>query len=202
MHTLQARGVEYCYPGAKTPTLAGIDLELSTQELVGLSSPSGTGKTTLCQVLSGYLAPTAGVLLYDGAPPQVVAGQPNPVQLIWQHPEQAFDPYLRVGTSIGHSGALVETVVTGPGIEQEWLSRFPHELSGRQLQRLAIARTVAAKPCFMIADEITTMLDFHTQAKIWRFLIDYTKRHEVGLLLVSHDEVILERVADRVVTLA
>ena len=81
------------------------------------------------------------------------------------------------------------------------MDRFPHELSGGELQRFCIARALAAEPRFVIADEMSTMLDALTQAQIWRFLMDEVERRGVGLVFVSHSPALTERIATDIVEL-
>lgn len=82
------------------------------------------------------------------------------------------------------------------GIRDEWMLRYPHELSGGELQRFCIARALATHPRYLICDEVSTMLDAVTQAHIWRVLLDYAEREGAGMLLVSHTPALTERVAD------
>ena len=84
---------------------------------------------------------------------------------------------------------------------RRWLSRYPHELSGGELQRFCIARALAANPRYLVADEVSTMLDALTQAQIWRFLMDETSRRGIGLVFVSHSPALTDRIATRVVRL-
>ena len=88
------------------------------------------------------------------------------------------------------------------GIQKRWLARFPHELSGGELQRFCIARALAANPRYLVADEVSTMLDAVTQAQIWRFLVAETQARGIGLVFVSHSHALTERIATRVVDLA
>lgn len=81
------------------------------------------------------------------------------------------------------------------------MSRHPHELSGGELQRFCIARALAANPRYLICDETTAMFDAVAQDEIWRFLVEFTQRHEMGLVLVSHSPSLVDRVATRVVKL-
>ena len=129
-------------------------------------------------------------------------GKPNPVQLVWQHPEQALDPYVRIRKSIGEAAPVSGELLEGLGVRDEWLDRFPHELSGGELQRCCLARTLSAAPRFIIADEISTMLDAVTQVQIWEFLLEYCKGRDVGLVLVTHSDALLERLATRTLDLA
>ena len=127
---------------------------------------------------------------------------PLPVQLIWQHPEQTLDPLLRIQSSLEEAGPLDQALLEKLGIKQKWLSRFPRELSGGELQRCCIARALRVRPKFLIADEISTMLDAITQVQIWDFLLSYCEENEVGLVLVTHSEALQNRLATRVVNLA
>lgn len=127
---------------------------------------------------------------------------PLPVQLIWQHPEQTLDPLLRIQSSLEEVGPLDHALLEKLGIKQKWLSRFPRELSGGELQRCCIARALRVCPKFLIADEISTMLDAITQVQIWDFLLSYCEENEVGLVLVTHSEALQNRLATRVVNLA
>lgn len=124
-----------------------------------------------------------------------------PVQMIWQHPEQTLDPLLRIRDSLEEAGPLDQALLEKLGIKQKWLSRFPRELSGGELQRCCIARALRVRPKFLIADEISTMLDAITQVQIWDFLLSYCEENEVGLVLVTHSEALQNRLATRVVNL-
>lgn len=150
---------------------------------------------------------------------------PRPVQLIWQHPEQAFDPLLRLGRSLaegappraaarasGSSGAgslgarsaaarLEAVRDTGLlerfGIREAWLDRFPHELSGGELMRFCIVRALIAEPRYLVCDEMTAMLDAVTQAELWREVIAIASERSMGVVLVSHSPALVDRVATR-----
>lgn len=92
-------------------------------------------------------------------------------------------------------------LMEGLGIRRRWLSRFPHELSGGELQRFCLARALAVRPRYLVADEISTMLDALTQARIWGFLLEELERGDAGLVFVSHSPALVRRVATRVVDL-
>ncbi len=200
MAVLTAENISFGY-GSGDYVLQDVCLEVKSDECVALRAPSGFGKSTLCQILSGYLKPSSGCVLLDGAPYGATAGMPNPVQLIWQHPEQVVDPYLRLRDSLAEVGGITEELRSGLGIKHEWLTRFPHELSGGELQRCCIARALMCKPQFIVADETSTMLDAITQAQIWHFLKGYAEKHQVGMVVVTHSPALLKRLATRVVDL-
>ena len=95
-----------------------------------------------------------------------------------------------------------ERIVRELGIEDDWMRRFPGELSGGELQRFSIARALGKRTRFLLADEISTMLDLITQSQIWDFLLRETKQREIGLVAVSHDRELLDRICTRVVRLS
>ena len=200
MGVLSAERVSFSYVDG-VPVLSDVSLKVESSERVALRAPSGFGKSTLCQILAGYLAPDEGRVLLDGVPVSVTKGLPNPVQLIWQHPEMTLDPYLRIQDSLAEVGEVTDELLEGLGVKPAWLERFPHELSGGELQRCCIARVLALSPRFVIADESTTMLDAITQVQIWEFLMTYCARHRIGLVVVTHSDALLKRLATRVVDL-
>lgn len=200
---LEAKDITYGYPGA-APLFEGVSLTVEPGERVALSAPSGAGKTTLCRLLAGYLEPREGLVLVDGDPlPRRGA---CPVQLLWQHPEQAFDPRLRMGRSLAEAGELAGERASGLrqrfGLEDAWLTRLPHELSGGELMRCCMVRALMVRPRYLIADEATAMLDVITQAELWAALMEVAEEEGMGMILVSHSPALVQRVATRVVRLA
>ena len=136
-------------------------------------------------------------------PVRRLRGQASSVQLLLQHPEQAFDPRLRLGKSLGEARATADEAALRRqfGVRDEWLSRLPHELSGGELMRLAMVRALATGPRYLIADEATAMLDAVTQAELWHVLLELQRRDGWGLVMVSHSPALLGRVATRRVEL-
>ena len=195
---LEAQDLSFAYPGA-APVLQHVSLSVQPGERVALSAPSGRGKTTLCQLLAGYLVPASGRVLLDGAP--LPTRGACPVQMIWQNPEKVLDPRLSLGRSLAQAGQPSQRVIEALGIRPQWLARYPHELSGGELQRFCIARALGANPRYLIADEISTMLDAVTQAQLWRFLLEEQQRRGFGLLLVTHSPQLQELLATRVAEL-
>lgn len=196
--TLRANDITFGYAG-KPPLYEGFSLEVAPGERVALVAPSGAGKTTLCLILAGYERPQAGEVLVDGV--ALPRRGTSPVQLIGQHPEASLDPRMRMGDSLDEAGCATRALLDALGIRREWLHRFPHELSGGELQRFCIARALLANPRYLIADEISTMLDAVTQAQLWRFLLDEAESRSLGMVLVSHSPALTKRIATRSVHL-
>lgn len=195
--SLEAKNVTFYYRGRKRkPVLKGVNLKIHPGERVGLKAPSGRGKTTLCRLLARYEKPKEGEILLDGRPLGEYKGV-CPVQMIWQHPERAVNPRLKMENILSDGGQVENRIIEELGIEEDWLNRYPQELSGGELQRFCIARALGKETRFLIADEISTMLDLITQSQIWNFLLDEVKRREIGLIVVSHSEALLKQVAER-----
>ena len=200
--SLEARGLTFRYPRrGKGPVLEHVNLTLEPGERVGLTAPSGRGKTTLCKLLAGYESPTAGEVLLDGHPLSQYRGA-CPVQMIWQHPETVLDPLLPLEVSLKEAGPVEERLLEELHIQPQWLRRYPQELSGGELQRFCIARALGRATRYLLCDEITAMLDPITQAQIWNFLLREAERRNLGLLIVSHSAPLLERVCTRVEVLS
>lgn len=196
---LEAKGITFGYQKGLA-LFEDFQLTINRGERVGLIAPSGFGKTTLCQLLAGYLAPTKGQVLLDGQAVHTIKGY-CPVQMIWQHPEKSVNPRLRMEDILAEGGVLKERVIQGLGIETTWLKRFPAELSGGELQRFCIARALGQETTFLIADEISTMLDPITQSQIWNFLLQEVTERQMGLIAVTHSQALLEQVTQRQVVL-
>lgn len=141
--------------------------------------------------------PESGSVFLDGRPLHAYKGY-CPVQMIWQHPEQAVNPRLRMKTVLEEGDQTEDDYIKKLGIEPDWLHRFPAELSGGELQRFCIARALGKSNRFLLADEISTMLDLVTQSQIWHFLIEETQRREIGMIIVSHSPDLVEKVCTRV----
>lgn len=199
--TLEIKNVSYRYEEKGRQILDHFSLSIDSRERVGLEAPSGFGKTTLCKLLSGYLEPDEGEILLDGRPLSSYKGY-CPVQVIWQQPEFAVNPRLRMKEVILEGDQVEERIVRELGIEDDWMRRFPGELSGGELQRFSIARALGKRTRFLLADEISTMLDLIAQSQIWDFLLRETKQREIGLVAVSHDRELLDRICTRVVRLS
>ena len=199
--TLEAKDLTFYYRGKKkAPVLDKFSLSIDSGERVGLKAPSGRGKTTLCRLLAGYEKPQKGAVLLNGKPLREYKGA-CPVQMIWQHPETVVDPLLRLGTTLSEAGDVDERLKNELHIEKGWLDRFPSELSGGELQRFCLARALHTNVKFLLCDEISAMLDLVTQAQIWHFLLAEAQRRSLGLLIVSHDDSLLEKVCTRIVEL-
>lgn len=197
---LEAKNLSFRYKKNGKKILDQFSLRLDSHERLGIVASSGFGKTTLCKILAGYETPETGEVLLDGKELKTY-GRYCPVQMIWQHPEQAVNPGLRMKNVLEEGDQISPELIKKLGIEKDWLKRFPTELSGGELQRFCIARALGQRTRFLLADEISTMLDLITQSQIWHFLIEETQKREIGMIVVSHSPELIEKVCTRTVWL-
>lgn len=197
---LEARGVYFRYNKKSSWILEDCSLKIDRGERLAVLAPSGYGKTTLAMLLSGYLEPDRGEIMLDGKP--LPKKGVCPVQLIYQHPEKAIDPRWRLKRVLEESGGLREDMLAAFGIEPAWLERFPHELSGGELQRFCVSRALMSGADYLICDEISTMLDAITQAQIWNVVLDEVSKRNMGLIAITHNRYLAERLSTRIIDLS
>jgi peptide/nickel transport system ATP-binding protein len=172
-------------------------IALAPGEVVGLIGPSGSGKTSLGRILAGYTAPMTGEVAVAGRSKR--EQNYDPVQMIFQHPERAVNPRWKIAKTLTEGWAPDAELLAALGFQEEWLARYPNELSGGELQRCCIARALGPKTKFLIADEMTTMLDAITQAQIWHTVLDIVHARQIGLLVISHDHALVSKICSRTV---
>lgn len=173
-----------------------VSFQVKAGERQGISAPSGFGKTTLGRVLAQWQAATSGRVSVGGQP--LPKKGYCPIQLVPQHPEQTFNPYRTTGESLrdawSPNAAWLERLAVSPA----WLTRRPDELSGGELARIALLRALDPRTRYLIADEVTAQLDAHVQAQVWQVLLEEVKRRELGLIVFSHNQALLEKVCTRI----
>ena len=194
---LEATNLSFSYD-KKSPIFSNINISLESTEQVCLFAKSGFGKSTLAKVLSGYEKPSSGQILIDKKPIKTTGF--HPVQLIYQHPEKAVNPRWRMKDVLAET-EVDNAILDKLHIDRKFLTRYPEELSAGQLQKFCIARALSKDTKFLIADEITTMLDTITQAHIWNVLLEETKKRNIGLLVVTHNKFLGDKVCSRVINL-
>ena len=196
---LEANHISFRYGGTGDWVLKDVSLQVEAGDSIALVGPSGCGKSTLANILSGYRSPEGGEVLLDGK--SLPKNGFCPVQLIHQHPELSVNPRHRMARVLHEAWTPDEALLEEMGIRNEWLTRWPSELSGGELQRFCIARVLGPDTRFLICDEISTMLDVITQAQIWRIVLDAAARNNLGLVVVTHNKALAQRVCRRTVEL-
>jgi len=193
-------------------------LALRPGETLSVVGESGAGKSTLGLLILGILKPSSGEILFRGRSLQRMRTRERrrlgkDIQIIFQNPFTSFNPNLRVGRSIelplrnfdmgnAHERRervmeLLETV----GLKPDQAERYPHEFSGGQAQRLAIARALATRPEFLVLDEAVSALDVSVQAQIINLLIELQTRFGLTFLFIAHDLSMVRHICDRVAVL-
>jgi ABC-type dipeptide/oligopeptide/nickel transport system ATPase subunit len=195
-----------------------VNLALAEGRILGLVGPSGAGKTTLGRMVLGLERPDQGQVTLDGENIWRLRGDRwrrfrAQVQMVPQHPDAAFDPRCTIAASLaevfrfhrvcarGEQASYLASTLDHVRIHSELLSRYPSQLSGGELQRLAIARAILVKPRFLVLDEVTSMLDVSVQASIIRMLQELFGQHQMGCLCVTHNLALAQVFCHRVLRL-
>jgi peptide/nickel transport system ATP-binding protein len=194
-------------------------LETDKPEIFTVVGESGSGKTTLARMILGMVPPTAGVLRFQGRDLATIRSKVarlafmRQVQPIFQNPFEAFNPMKRVERYLFATARHIVGLTGRPAVEAaadealknvglslaEVSRRFPHELSGGQLQRIAIARALISQPALLVADEPVSMIDASLRASIVNLLRRLCKQRGLSIIYITHDLATAYCVSDRIV---
>lgn len=213
---LEVKGVKKYFSGKKgcVKALDGVDLTIKSGELVSIVGESGCGKSTLSRCIIGIEKITEGEIFFNGEKiSDYDRNQLRPVrrimQMVFLNPYAAFQPKQTIGEGLREVGNFygikgaelqerLDTLLEYIKMDAELLDHYPDELSGGQLQRLAIARALIVKPKLLIADEPVSALDVSVQAQILNILSEIQKKENMAVLFISHDLSVVEHISDRV----
>jgi ATPase components of various ABC-type transport systems, contain duplicated ATPase len=198
--------------------LKDIHICFKREETVAIVGESGCGKTTLAKVLTMQLPATKGEVYFDDAklsslPRKELKPYLRRIQLIPQNPDDAVDPRWTAFRSVkepleiagsyseNEMNEIVCDLFAEVGLSETHMRRYPHELSGGELQRVVIARALTLEPEILICDEATSMLDVSVQANIITILKKIQEKRKIGLVLITHDINLARVAADRVIVM-
>ncbi len=196
----------------------GVSLEVERGEIVGVVGESGCGKSTLGKLMIRLIEPTSGEIVFDGKP---ITGLGHsdlmPVrrrmQIIFQDPYSSLNPRLTVQSTLreairfhgvvpaGEVNGYIDAIIAKVGLRQDAKGKFPHEFSGGQRQRIGIARALALKADFVVADEPVSALDVSIQAQVLNLMMDLKTEFGLTLLFISHDLKVIEHFCERVLVM-
>ena len=194
-----------------------VTFDLEKGEIVALVGESGSGKTTVAKLILRLIKPTSGRIFFHGRdlPSYESREYYRKVQAIVQDPYSAYNPFYKVdrvleeifglyknGFSPEKRKEIISSTLTRIGINpEEILGRYPHQLSGGQLQRFLIARPLIINSELVIADEATSMLDASTRASILNLLLSLKDDEKISTLFITHDIAQAQYISDRVLVM-
>ena len=195
--------------------VSDVSLDIYPGEIMGLVGESGCGKSTLGRCILQLIRPSEGQVLFDGTDltklsPKALRPYRRDMQIVFQNPYSSLDPRMSIGDTLsepflihglarGHVlAAEVKQLIDIVGLPKDTATRFPHELSGGQRQRVCIARALALKPKFIVADEPVSALDVSVQAQILNLLKDLKDTYNLTYLFIAHNLSVVEYLCDRI----
>lgn len=194
-----------------------VSFELRQGECLGIVGESGSGKSTIVKMITHLQSITEGNVILKGKDITNVKGKElrevyKDIQMVFQMPMESFDPRCTLGDGIGESlrnmglsrketRERVEKLLERCGLDKEYAERYPHQVSGGQCQRAAIARALAVEPSILICDEATSALDVTVQKQILELLMELKQKENFSFLLICHDLALVQAFCDRVLVL-
>jgi oligopeptide/dipeptide ABC transporter ATP-binding protein len=191
-----------------------VSFQVDRNEILGIVGESGCGKSTLGRLILRLIEPSEGQVFFRGRDITVLRRRElsplrRAMQMVFQNPFASFNPKIRIsaalmevcryyGMSRDQGQERIAALFADTGLSEELLVRWPQELSGGQLQRLAIARALLSDPALMVADEPLSALDVSVQAQLLNLLENLRKTRSVSMVFISHDMTVVEYLCDRV----
>ena len=199
---LEVRDLVCSYGGGKVTPLHGVSFEVRRGETFAIAGESGSGKSTLARAVAGLHRAASGSVVISGEP---LRGR---VQMVFQDPGASLNPRLRVRAILAEPMALrygkrpdvgeIAALLARVGLPPSAVHRYPHEFSGGERQRIAIARAISTCPDLVVCDEPTSALDASAQARVLNLLADLQQEYRMACLLFSHDLAVIAQLADRI----
>ena len=191
-----------------------VSFDMTQGECVGLIGESGSGKSTVANMIARLLNPDEGQIILDGedVTQTDVRAVCRKVQMVFQSPQESFDPRRTLGDGVGESllnvGKIaaeareeVARLLEAVGLPPDFARRYPHEVSGGQCQRAAIARALAIEPKLLLCDEATSALDVTVQAEIVDLLSRLIRGRRMACLFICHDIALAQSFCDRLLVM-
>ena len=216
---LKAENLKKVFSAGKRALVAvdGVSFALERGQCLGIVGESGSGKSTIARMMTRLTDVTDGTIILNGKDITHVKGKElrdtyREIQMVFQMPMESFDPRRTLGDGIGESlrnrkvkkaerKARVRALLADCGLSEEFAARYPHQVSGGQCQRAAIARALAVNPSVLICDEATSALDVTVQKQILELLMELKAKKNLSFILICHDLALVQAFCDKVLVL-
>ena len=192
-----------------------VSFNVGRNETVSIVGESGSGKTTIAKMVSGLLNPTSGSIMFEGKEMWKLTKSEfkearKKIGIVFQDPFASLNPRMKIHEIISEPLAIhhwktkaermerSKELLAQVGLSRSDVSKYPHQFSGGQLQRIAIARALALNPSLIVADEPVSSLDVSVQAKIINLMYDLQKSLGISYLMISHDLGVVRHISNRV----
>lgn len=203
--------------GSRLDAVKDVSFTVHQGEVLGIVGESGSGKSTIARMLTGLAEPSEGKIEILGSDISHLKEREKRklyrnLQMVFQLPAESFDPRHTLGDGIGEGmknagmkkkeiREKTEQLLKRCGLSAEYADRYPHQVSGGQCQRAAIARALATDPKILICDEATSALDVTVQKQILELLLDLKEKEGMAMIFICHDPALVQRICDRVVVM-
>lgn len=196
--------------------LDDVSLDVAEKEIVGVIGESGSGKTTLARAIMRLIKPTSGQIIFDGMDitnmsQEALRPYRKAFQIVFQNPASSLNPRMTIAQSLAEVimfhkmsddvEAYSQLLMKKVGLDEKYLTRFPHELSIGQQQRVSIARALATQPRLLVLDECVSALDISVQAQILNLLLELHEELGVSYLFISHDIGVVQHLSDTILVM-
>lgn len=196
--------------------LKDVSFKLEEGQCLGIIGESGSGKSTAVRIITKLIKSTSGKVLLEGKDMEDMPSKElyKKIQMVFQTPVESFNPRIRIGNNVGESlrnagyskeetKKRVCELLEECGLSREYYDRYPHELSGGECQRAAIARALANQPNILICDEATSSLDVTVQKEIINLLNSIRERRgkDLSIIFISHDIALVNQFCDEVIVM-
>ena len=223
---IEAKNIDKSFDGLKV--LDNVSLSLNEGETLGIAGASGSGKSTLSKILVGIMSPDSGEVLFRNEPLPVIGKNRRdtskyPIQMVFQNSKAAFNPSQTLGKSLSDvalryekefrkleeaksikesASEKIKELLVQCELETDLLERYPEQLSGGQLQRMAICRAMLTEPKVLVADEIISALDIPVQLEVMKTLRKMVEKNGMTLIFISHDLNAIAMMAEKTMVLS
>lgn len=206
----------FSHKGCDNVAVDKVSFDLYSNESLGIIGESGSGKSTIAKIITGLHKATSGQIFFEGKDITHLNRKErkhlySDIQMVFQNPVGSFNPRRKIGKSLiecmcqlcaenaNEAEKKAEEHLLDVGLSADYVNRYPHEMSGGECQRAAIARAMSVCPRMLICDEATSALDVSAQARIVNLLMDLKEKNKMSMIFITHDLPLVSTITDKII---